>query len=126
MNQSQDFKKNKSNPSGKEAILLSLGALGIVFGDIGTSPLYAFRECFSPAHGLVPTPENIIGILSLLFWSLILVISVKYLFFFFKADNKGEGGTLALLALLTQKMKENSFKRNVYQKEHNKDFDYLK
>ena len=114
MNQSQDFKKNKSNPSGKEAILLSLGALGIVFGDIGTSPLYAFRECFSPAHGLVPTPENIIGILSLIFWSLILVISLKYLFFFFKADNKGEGGTLALLALLTRQMKEDSFKRNAY------------
>lgn len=79
---------------------LSLSALGIVFGDIGTSPLYAFRETML---GIVPDELNILGALSLIFWSLILIISVKYLTIIFRADNKGEGGGLALLALLKQK-----------------------
>jgi KUP system potassium uptake protein len=81
--------------------LLSLTALGIVYGDIGTSPLYAVRESFLPAHGLTVTPDNIFGVLSLIFWSLILVISVKYLGFILRADNRGEGGILALAALAT-------------------------
>ncbi len=80
--------------------LLALGAIGIVYGDIGTSPLYAFRECFSGTHGVPASPENILGILSLIFWSLILIISIKYLMFLLKADNKGEGGILALMALV--------------------------
>ena len=80
--------------------LLALGALGVVFGDIGTSPLYALRECFGPEHGLHVTPDNILGILSLIFWSLTLVISIKYLAFVMRADNKGEGGILSLLALV--------------------------
>jgi KUP system potassium uptake protein len=78
---------------------LTLGALGVVFGDIGTSPLYALRECFSVHHGLPLTPENLMGVLSLIFWSLILVVSVKYIYFVLRADNKGEGGILSLLAL---------------------------
>lgn len=78
---------------------LTLAALGVVYGDIGTSPLYALRECFNPEHGISPTPENVYGVLSLLIWSLILVVSVKYLVFILRADNKGEGGILALLAL---------------------------
>ena len=78
--------------------MLSLGALGVVFGDIGTSPLYSLRECFGE-YGLQPTPENIIGILSLIFWTLILVICVKYMVFVMRADNKGEGGILSLMAL---------------------------
>jgi KUP system potassium uptake protein len=79
---------------------LSLGALGVVYGVIGTSPLYAFRECFSKEHGLAPTPDNILGILSLVFWSLTIVISIKYLAFVMRADNRGEGGILALMSLV--------------------------
>jgi KUP system potassium uptake protein len=79
---------------------LALGALGIVFGDIGTSPLYALRESFHAAHGLAPTPANVLGILSLIFWALVVVISVKYLAFILRADNQGEGGILALTSLL--------------------------
>jgi KUP system potassium uptake protein len=90
-----------SAPRGKYLALLSLTALGIVYGDIGTSPLYAVRESFHPSHGIAASPENILGVLSLIFWSLILVISVKYLGFILRADNRGEGGILALAALCT-------------------------
>ena len=81
---------------------LMLAALGIVYGDIGTSPLYAIKECFSPAspHHISPTPENILGVLSLVFWSLMMAVTVKYLTFIMRADNEGEGGILALLALV--------------------------
>ena len=88
-------------PRGKYLALLSLSALGIVYGDIGTSPLYAVRESFHHAHGLAATPGNILGVLSLIFWSLILIISIKYLVFVLRADNRGEGGILALAALCT-------------------------
>lgn len=79
---------------------LALGALGVVYGDIGTSPLYAFKECFSREHHLALTPANILGVLSLIFWSLVIVISVKYLVFVMRADNRGEGGILALMSLV--------------------------
>jgi KUP system potassium uptake protein len=81
---------------------LSLGALGVVYGDIGTSPLYALKECFMKHHGhqLPVTHDNVIGILSLITWSLVLVISVKYLLFVLRADNRGEGGILALMSLV--------------------------
>jgi KUP system potassium uptake protein len=82
---------------------LALGAVGIVYGDIGTSPLYALRDCFSGEHGIAPTPANVLGVLSLVFWSLIVVISVKYLNFVMRADNRGEGGILSLLALVVQR-----------------------
>jgi KUP system potassium uptake protein len=79
---------------------LFLAAIGIVYGDIGTSPLYAFRECFAPTmHGAARTPENVLGVLSLVFWALALVVSAKYLFYVMRADNDGEGGILALMAL---------------------------
>ena len=82
-------------------LTLSLGALGVVYGDIGTSPLYAFRECFAGAHSHVPlTQANIFGILSLIFWALIIIISIKYLVFVMRADNRGEGGILALMSLV--------------------------
>ena len=86
-------------------LTLSVGALGVVYGDIGTSPLYAFRECFQTHHGfgVLPTRENILGILSLITWSLIIVISIKYLGFVMRADNRGEGGILALMALVKAK-----------------------
>ncbi len=80
---------------------LAVGALGVVYGDIGTSPLYAVKECFARGHGVEPTRENVLGILSLVVWSLILVIVVKYISFILRADNQGEGGILALLALVT-------------------------
>ena len=80
--------------------VLTLSALGVVYGDIGTSPLYAMRECFFGPHAVAPTPANVLGVLSLIFWSLIVVISVKYLVFVMRADNRGEGGILALLALV--------------------------
>jgi KUP system potassium uptake protein len=79
---------------------LTLAALGVVFGDIGTSPLYALRECFHGAHAVAPTHDNVLGVLSLIFWSLVLVISVKYISYVMRADNHGEGGILALLALI--------------------------
>ena len=80
---------------------LVLTALGVVFGDIGTSPLYAFRECLNPEHGIAVTQQNIIGILSLILWSLVLIISVKYVAIVLRADNRGEGGVLALSTLLS-------------------------
>ena len=79
---------------------LALAALGVVFGDIGTSPLYAVRECFVGPHAVAVTPANVVGVLSLVFWSLTVVISIKYLVFVMRADNEGEGGILALLALV--------------------------
>lgn len=87
----------------KRTATLALGALGIVYGDIGTSPLYALRECFSGPHSIAPTPENVMGVLSLIFWSLFLLISMKYLLFVMRADNRGEGGILALMALVLQR-----------------------
>lgn len=92
----------EADPKGKRLAILTLTALGVVYGDIGTSPLYALRECFSPEYGLAATPENVYGILSLILWALILIVSVKYIVFILRADNRGEGGTLAMLALLTQ------------------------
>lgn len=82
---------------------LVLGALGVVYGDIGTSPLYALKECFNGPHAISLDPSNILGILSLVFWSITLVVTVKYLSVIMKADNKGEGGIMALMALLMQK-----------------------
>ena len=88
-------------PRGRYLFVLSLAAFGVVYGDIGTSPLYAMRECFHGAHAIVPSPANILGVLSLIFWSLIIVISIKYLVFVLRADNHGEGGILSLTALAT-------------------------
>jgi KUP system potassium uptake protein len=87
-------------PTGRYLAALSLAALGVVYGDIGTSPLYAMREAFSDHSGIAPTPANVLGILSLIFWALIIVISIKYLAFVMRADNRGEGGMIALTALV--------------------------
>jgi KUP system potassium uptake protein len=86
-------------PTGRRLVLLSLGALGVVYGDIGTSPLYALRECFHGEYAVDVSPANVLGVLSLVVWSLVLVISVKYLGFVLRANNRGEGGILALVAL---------------------------
>jgi KUP system potassium uptake protein len=84
---------------------LILGAVGIVFGDIGTSPLYAFKECITGEHPMPATSENVLGVLSLIVWSLTLVVTIKYLVFVMRADNEGEGGILALLALTPERMR---------------------
>src|SRR6266508_108072 len=82
-------------------IVATLGALGVVYGDIGTSPLYALKEAAkAAAHGGALTPEAILGVVSLIFWALILIISIKYALLILRADNRGEGGIVALLALL--------------------------
>ena len=81
-------------------LTMSLGALGVVYGDIGTSPLYALRECFGGHAPLAVNPENVLGVLSLIFWVLVVVVTVKYLALVLRADNHGEGGILALMALV--------------------------
>ena len=78
---------------------MMLGAIGVVFGDIGTSPLYTIKEAFSPHYGLTPDHATVLGILSLVFWSLVIVITVKYVAVIMRADNDGEGGIMALTAL---------------------------
>jgi KUP system potassium uptake protein len=104
-NQSDDEQKGIKQLAG-----LSLAAIGIVFGDIGTSPLYAFRESFHEDYGITTSSANILGVLSLIFWALILVISIKYLAFILRADNKGEGGIIALTALITPKKSDNRYR----------------
>jgi KUP system potassium uptake protein len=80
--------------------VLILAALGVVFGDIGTSPLYALRECFTGSHGIPISPPNVLGAVSLIFWFLVIIVCLKYVVFVMRADNKGEGGILALMALV--------------------------
>jgi KUP system potassium uptake protein len=81
-------------------VRLTIGALGVVYGDIGTSPLYAMRECFHGAHAVAATPVNVMGVMSLILYSLLIIISIKYITFVMRADNHGEGGILALMALV--------------------------
>ena len=97
---SADQHTPRAEASGRRLFGLSLAAIGIVYGDIGTSPIYAFREAFHSSHGIVSVSENVLGVLSLIFWSLIIVISVKYLGLVMRADNRGEGGIVALTALI--------------------------
>ena len=93
----------ESNPTGRRLAVLTLTALGVVYGDIGTSPLYAFRESFE-GHELEVTRLGVLGTCSLVVWALVVIITVKYLFLVMRADNKGEGGILALTALLGRKI----------------------
>jgi KUP system potassium uptake protein len=90
----------RAGPHGRYLATLALAALGVVYGDIGTSPLYALRESFYGTHGIAVTPGNVLGVLSLVFWSLVLVVTIKYHIVIIRADNKGEGGVLALMALV--------------------------
>ena len=92
--------EGKEPPAGRRLAILALGALGVVYGDIGTSPLYALKECFTGPHGVPVTKDNVLGVLSLIFWSLNFVVTLKYLTVVMRADNRGEGGILALLALV--------------------------
>ena len=109
-------KQNGTHDSGsghahRPLAYLALGALGVVYGDIGTSPLYALRESFHHTYGLEPGPENVLGILSLIFWALIVIITIKYLVFVLRADNQGEGGILALTALVMPRDDASGHKR---------------
>lgn len=92
---------------------LAAGAVGIVFGDIGTSPIYAFRETFSGHHTLVPDALHVYGVLSLIFWSMMIIVTLKYVTLIMRADNKGEGGSLALLALVTRKGENKAWTRGI-------------
>jgi KUP system potassium uptake protein len=104
----------ETNPRGKRLAFLSLTALGIVYGDIGTSPLYALQQCFtSKEHTIPPTTANVYGVLSLIVWLLVLVVAVKYLVFIMRADNRGEGGILALLALILQQERRSMSRRRI-------------
>jgi len=87
---------------------LTLGAIGVVYGDIGTSPLYTMKEVFAPAHGIAVSPANVIGVVSLILWCLIVIISLKYVTLVLKADNRGEGGIMALTALALKSVTKNS------------------
>ncbi|MGH8644530.1 MAG: potassium transporter Kup [Gammaproteobacteria bacterium] len=89
----------EAQPSSRR-LLLAVGAVGVVFGDIGTSPLYTMREVFNGSHAVSPSTENVLGVLSLIFWALMIVVSLKYVVFIMRADNKGEGGIMALMALV--------------------------
>jgi len=86
--------------------VLVIGAIGVVFGDIGTSPLYALKETFAGHHPIPVEPESILGVLSLIFWTIMLLVSLKYVAIIMRADNRGEGGSLALLARVTEMTKE--------------------
>lgn len=99
-NSEKEQKENHHNQHSSNLFILALSALGVVYGDIGTSPLYALKECFYGPHALDVSTNNILGVLSLFFWSLTMVVSVKYLTFVMRADNHGEGGIFALLALI--------------------------
>ena len=98
--------------TGRYLATLSVGALGVVYGDIGTSPLYALRQCFR--HHVAPNHENVLGILSLIFWSLLLIVSFKYLAIILRATNKGEGGILALMALAFPKHTPGTGRRRAF------------
>jgi KUP system potassium uptake protein len=92
----------ETSTSSNRVLTLALGALGVVYGDIGTSPLYAIKECFHGTHAIALSENSIFGVLSLVFWSLTVVVSIKYVAFILNADNRGEGGIFALLALILQ------------------------
>ena len=102
------------HPHGRDGVAkLALGAIGIVFGDIGTSPIYAFRETFSGHHKLALDTVHIMGVVSLIFWSMMIVVTFKYVTVIMRADNKGEGGSLALLALVNGRTKNKRWSRGI-------------
>ena len=108
MNAATAISASKHDAHHRATTLLVVGAIGVVFGDIGTSPLYALREAFSPHYGIPLSRGNVLGILSLIVWSMMWVITIKYLFVMMRADNNGEGGILALLALALREARGNA------------------
>jgi KUP system potassium uptake protein len=95
----------------KGSIALIVGAIGVVYGDIGTSPLYMLKTAFGGPHGLAVTPENVYGILSVVFWALVVVVTLKYIALIMRADNNGEGGILALTALVSRGLAQQGRRR---------------
>ncbi|HVR44020.1 MAG TPA: potassium transporter Kup [Thermoanaerobaculia bacterium] len=102
----------RSVAEGRYLFILSLTALGVVYGDIGTSPLYAIKECFHGPHSVAASAPNVLGVLSLIFWSLVIVICIKYLGFILRANNRGEGGVIALMALVAPTGRRSTRKRS--------------
>ncbi|MDH4274878.1 MAG: KUP/HAK/KT family potassium transporter, partial [Gammaproteobacteria bacterium] len=100
-----------STATNTRSLPLAFGTLGVVYGDIGTSPLYTMSVVFSGPHGILHSVDNMFGILSLILWSLIIVVSIKYVSFVMHADNRGEGGTVALIALATRSLRKGKKKR---------------
>src|SRR5581483_9543425 len=98
----------------RRSATLTIAALGVVFGDIGTSPLYTMKECFSEFTGLKPVPEDVLGIVSLITWVLITVVTLKYVLVVMRADNRGEGGVLALMALVSRRSEISARNRHIY------------
>jgi KUP system potassium uptake protein len=96
--------EQSESPGARKLLPLVVGAMGVVFGDIGTSPLYTLQQAFGPVYGLAPDSGNVLGVLSLIFWSLILVVTVKYVAIIMRADNRGEGGILALMAVVQRSL----------------------
>jgi KUP system potassium uptake protein len=106
--------QSPAGPKNYYLLSLTIGALGVVYGDIGTSPLYALRECFNyNGHGVYPNPTNVLGVLSLIFWALIITISLEYVVFIMRADNRGEGGILALTALTLRRWQNFPTRRRI-------------
>ena len=101
-----DVRSGPQDHRQQDIFKLAVGAVGIVFGDIGTSPIYAFRETFAGHHPIAVDPLHIHGVLSLIFWSMMIVVTIKYVGVIMRADNKGEGGSLALLALISREIPE--------------------
>jgi KUP system potassium uptake protein len=101
----------EEHPTGKRLAVLAFTALGVVYGDIGTSPLYAMRQAFSKDYGLAPVEANVYGVLSMIVWALVIVVAVKYIAFIMSADNRGEGGVMALLALVLQQERRDTDKK---------------
>ena len=101
------------HPAGQPLALVSLAALGVVYGDIGTSPLYVMKTVFDPAHGLTASEGNVVGIISLIFWALMMVVSLKYITLILRADNHGEGGIMALLSLASSSVISRPHLRNI-------------
>jgi KUP system potassium uptake protein len=105
---------HRAEPTGRRLLSLSLLALGIVYGDIGTSPLYALRECFYGSHPVPPTHANVLGVLSLIFWTLVIIVTIKYHLYVIRFDNRGEGGILALMSLVTMEKKLSAILRSMF------------
>jgi len=101
-----------AQPHSRSFAVLAIAVLGVVYGDIGTSPLYALRETFDGTNPVPVSPNNVLGVLSLIFWTLIVIVSIKYMIFVLRADNRGEGGTFALMALLNPDRDQDRFGRS--------------
>jgi KUP system potassium uptake protein len=106
MARSAGLESDSARPDRKHLAPLVIGAIGVVFGDIGTSPLYTLRECFTGAHGLPLTEANVYGILSVIFWAITIIVTLKYVTLIMRADNRGEGGIMALTALVSRGLSE--------------------